>query len=230
MRGVFFDLYGTLLVYEDMARAWADWRRVFHGSLRERGLADSEATFAERTARFFEEPAPPRADDGLTEYERRIVRFGRDSGLSLSPSDAARIARDNTAAWQRSIPLDPEARPLLETLTRRGCALALITNFDHPPHVHRVLRDHALAPLFGSVVISGSVGLKKPDPRIFELALAPAGLDPAQAVFVGDAAEDVDGARAAGLRAIAIARNGAAAPPDADATIGSLAEVAELVP
>ena len=45
--------------------------------------------------------------------------------------------------------------------------LALISNFDHPPHVHRLLDELALRPFFDAVVVSGDVGVKKPDPAIF---------------------------------------------------------------
>ncbi|MFC1452257.1 HAD family hydrolase [Verrucomicrobiota bacterium] len=51
-KGVFFDLYGTLLVYGDMEAAWADWLRAFHESLRifdaaleETGLRPAEVAY-----------------------------------------------------------------------------------------------------------------------------------------------------------------------------------------
>jgi HAD superfamily hydrolase (TIGR01509 family) len=52
-------------------------------------------------------------------------------------------------------------------------------------------------------VVSGDVGIHKPDPHIFELCLSKMRLDPTQAVYVGDHYEnDVRGAQAVGLSAI----------------------------
>ncbi len=55
---------------------------------------------------------------------------------------------------------------------------------------------------FDSVTISAEEGVMKPDPRIFEIALARAGVLPEEAVFVDDFAANVEGARRVGLRAI----------------------------
>jgi len=55
-------------------------------------------------------------------------------------------------------------------------------------------------------VISGDVGVTKPDPRIFEPALKEAGMQACEVVYVGDTAEDVIGARGAGLIPILIRR------------------------
>ena len=55
---------------------------------------------------------------------------------------------------------------------------------------------------FDQVIISAEVGLMKPDERIFHLALERLGVPPGEAVFVDDFAQNVDGARSAGLHAI----------------------------
>ena len=54
---------------------------------------------------------------------------------------------------------------------------------------------------FDAVIDSGVVGVEKPDPRIFESALAPYAVSPSRAIHLGDTyATDVLGARAAGMR------------------------------
>jgi FMN phosphatase YigB (HAD superfamily) len=47
---------------------------------------------------------------------------------------------------------------------------------------------------FTAIVISGEVGIRKPDPRIFHLALQRTGLQPEEVVYVGDTEEDIAGA------------------------------------
>ena len=57
------------------------------------------------------------------------------------------------------------------------------------------------------MVISGKEGIEKPDPAIFRLALERSGIDPGEAVYVGDHPRiDVEGARAVGMDAVLIDR------------------------
>ena len=57
------------------------------------------------------------------------------------------------------------------------------------------------------------MGVEKPDPRIFQIALERAGLEPSEAAYVGDLYSiDVLGARAAGLHAV-LMDPGACWPP-----------------
>lgn len=65
------------------------------------------------------------------------------------------------------------------------------------------LKALAVDALFDPVVISEEVGFRKPDPRIFELAIAKWGLAPGSVLFVGDdPVSDISGAKAAGMHAL----------------------------
>jgi putative hydrolase of the HAD superfamily len=76
-----------------------------------------------------------------------------------------------------------------------------------------------------AVVASAAVGAAKPDPAIFAAALDRLGVAPADAVHVGDSLEhDVAGARASGLRAVLLRRDGGRGPADVP-VIASLAEL-----
>jgi putative hydrolase of the HAD superfamily len=83
-----------------------------------------------------------------------------------------------------------------------GHRLGIVTN--GPPDLQRTkISLSGLEELVEAVVISGEVGVGKPDQRIFRVALEALGVDAARAVMVGDNAQrDVAGARASGLRAI----------------------------
>jgi len=205
VEGVFFDLYGTLLVYGDMEAAWSDWLEALYEGLRKGGLTMPADQFALRCDGFLGRPEPPPQGRDLTVYERRIAVFGAELGLSLSVEEVRAAAAATIAAWEQYVSPDPDARAVLELLGSSQ-ALALITNFDHPPHVRARLSETGLAGLFETVVISGEAGVKKPDPRIFFPALERTGLGPREVVYVGDAVEDVEGARAAGMRPIRIRR------------------------
>jgi putative hydrolase of the HAD superfamily len=91
----------------------------------------------------------------------------------------------------------------LEELRRRGYRLGVISNADG--RAEQALDAAGLLGHFELVVDSGVVGIDKPDPGIFHLALERMGVHPHDAVYVGDIYEiDVQGARAAGMRAILI--------------------------
>jgi len=100
----------------------------------------------------------------------------------------------------------------------------VVSNWD--VSLTEVLEQLELAPLLDGVVTSAHVGAAKPAPQIFRAALALAQTDAAQAIHVGDSLEhDVHGARAAGLGAVLLRRDGGPGPPGV-ATIASLAELA----
>lgn len=91
----------------------------------------------------------------------------------------------------------------LDELRRRGYRLGVISNADGK--VDALLETVGLRPHFELVIDSGAVGIDKPDPRIFRMALERLGVEPHEAVYVGDIYEiDVQGARAAGMRAILV--------------------------
>ncbi len=58
---------------------------------------------------------------------------------------------------------------------------------------------------FEGIVISGEVGVNKPDPRIFEHLLERFGIEPAKALFIDDSPANIDAATALGFRTIQFA-------------------------
>ncbi len=205
-RGVFFDLYGTLLIYGDMKQAWADWLCLLHSGLKKHGLTAPLDEFAFKCDGFFSWDVPLSGDDGITVYERRLLRLCHAVGVTC-PADALRDMADVSAdSWQRHLRLDPEAISVLKQLHGQF-SMALISNYDHPRALRAYLSKLGLDDCFSTVLISAEVGIDKPDPAIFKLALESEKLGPSETVFVGDMAIDVDGARAAGMQPILIRRD-----------------------
>lgn len=95
--------------------------------------------------------------------------------------------------------------PTLEELTAQGKQLGVVSNFSR--NCEDLLRELGLAHYFNFFVVSGIVGVEKPDPRIFEMAVAVAGKPKADLVYIGDSLyHDVQGAQSAGLDAILLDR------------------------
>jgi putative hydrolase of the HAD superfamily len=106
----------------------------------------------------------------------------------------------------------PEVPGVLEQLRAAGRTVVVVSNWD--VSLHDVLERTRLRPLVDAVVTSAEFGVAKPDPAIFAHGLKLAGAAAADALHVGDDIEaDVEGARAAGITPVLVARDGAAGPP-----------------
>jgi putative hydrolase of the HAD superfamily len=95
----------------------------------------------------------------------------------------------------------------LQALRERGFLTGLITVCSE--EVEQVFPETELAGLFDAEVFSNAVALSKPDPRIYLHCCELLGVEPHEAVFVGDGANDeLAGARRVGMEAILIHRPG----------------------
>jgi HAD superfamily hydrolase (TIGR01509 family) len=102
----------------------------------------------------------------------------------------------------------PETPPFLEALRAQGYFLGVISNSIGT--AEEQLGRVGLVRHFDTVLDSAIVGVEKPHPEIFQMALRRAKVGPAEALFVGDTnATDMGGAELAGLRGVLIDRVGA---------------------
>lgn len=91
---------------------------------------------------------------------------------------------------------------LLERLRSRGHPIHAITNWSAETWPIGVSVHPRLGTAFGVTIVSGREKLVKPDPRIFALLCARAGMSAADCLFIDDGERNVAGARAAGMAAI----------------------------
>lgn len=153
------------------------------------------------------------------------------SGLGLPPGEGREQTRTALDAahraenlWRRVEPDTPET---LDRLRARGFRLGVVSNADG--RVRTLLQELGLASRFEVIVDSHDVGVEKPDPRIFEIALAAMRATPAHAVYVGDFPQvDVVGARRAGIRPILLDPLGIAGHVDCP-VIARLSELPSLL-
>ncbi len=97
--------------------------------------------------------------------------------------------------------------PAFRALASRGLKLGVISNWDE--RLRGLLRGLDLAPYLDVIAVSCEAGVSKPAPAIFLEAAARLGLEPGAILHVGDSPEaDVRGARAAGVRALELRREG----------------------
>jgi HAD superfamily hydrolase (TIGR01549 family) len=95
------------------------------------------------------------------------------------------------------------AREALARLAEAGIALGVVTSGDRS-RVSRELADLEVEACFQTVVYGGDTRQRKPHPEALLLALARMAVTPDRAAYVGDSPEDVEMARAAGVRAVGV--------------------------
>ena len=104
------------------------------------------------------------------------------------------------------MPLHSDVEDTLIRLRAAGLRLGVLSNF--PSHLEDTLKAHGIHGHFDFFVTSSLVGMEKPDPAIFELAIARAGVPRDQILYLGDDPDDdIQGASAVGLAAILVDRH-----------------------
>lgn len=119
------------------------------------------------------------------------VRFG------LADEDMAQLREDFFA---RDV-LDTELLGYVDRLRAAGYHLGILSNASDIAR-DMFARVYGVADHFDSITISAEEGVMKPDPRIFQIALKRAGVEPHEAVFVDDVLVNVEAARRAGMLAV----------------------------
>ena len=196
-------------------------------ALAERGvdisLEDAERAFRAEIAYYLEHHLEGSDSERLDDLRDRCAERMREA-LNLPGLDHA-TAREVMLAALRFTPY-PDARPALAALAERGDRLLIVSNWDCS--LPEWLAPAGLLEHVERVVTSAEVGVAKPGRGIFEQALEAAGAPASAAVHVGDSLDnDVAGARAVGIRAILVQRDGGA-PAGVD-TIRSLTELPALL-
>lgn len=191
LQAILFDYGGTL------DGAGSHWLIRFGELYRQAGI---DLPFEQRRAAFdyatqcaYRDPAV--ASFGLEALVAYHVQRQMEHLRIPEPALAAQLIERFVRASQIGL----EASRVVLARLRRRVALGVVSNFYG--NVYRILAEAQLAPLLTTVIDSAVVGLRKPDPAIFALAVQQIGCTPAEVLYVGDSFEkDMVGAHAAGLR------------------------------
>ena len=188
VKAVIFDLYETLVTQS--------------GTSVPRAGALGESLGLDATAyRQQWKQLRPRALCGELTFRQTLLECGARLGSAVS-ADRVRQACDdrtraNTAIFQK---IDPAMIALARDLHARGIRLGTISNCMAEDVAG--WRDCALAPYFHAAVFSFAIGVTKPHPHIYRETLRQLGVDPSDALYIGDGGDDeLAGAVRAGLRA-----------------------------
>lgn len=233
LRTIFFDAAGTL--FEPRIPVGESYARV----AQKHGVETTGAAVGAAFRRVFHEsgglafgPGHPAADLRRMEraWWREVVAKSFASLGTFADFDAYFDELFAYFADPANWVADTNALSLLTQLRCDGFQLGVVSNFDY--RLYQILDGLKLSGAFDSITISSEAGWAKPDPRIFEVALARHGVTASEALHVGDVPQlDAVGAHAAGIAAVLIdpEASAALATNGRIITIKSLGTVVEAV-
>jgi putative hydrolase of the HAD superfamily len=192
-RAVVFDLWDTLVDFDPVAG------RAFQDQVAARLGRDPD-----EFAALWVEGRSVRESGALRDY---LLGIGAPEELV---DELVALRRDSTRSL---LAPRPGAVETLAELRARGYGVGLITVCSED--VPDVWAETPFAELFDATVFSCLVGLRKPDPGIYQLACDELAVGPKEAVFVGDGANDeLAGAQRVGMQAVLVHRPGEEPPWD----------------
>ena len=153
--------------------------------------------------------------------------------LSLDPEACApgliiTLIETHRAELAKAVQFLQQHRALLDDLRTRY-RMAVVSNFDYTPTALAILRAAGIEELFEAIVVSDTVGWRKPAPVIFTQTLDRMGLEPGETLFVGDRIDiDVAGARAVGMDSAWINPDAEPVPPGLSPPTYELRDLADL--
>ncbi len=222
VKAVLLDALGTLVELQPPGPRLRERLRELSGV--DVGLEAAERGFAAEIGHYLSHHMEGGDREGL-ERLRDDCAAVMHAAIDAPGLERADVRRAMIEALQFTAFDDVE--PALRELRRRGLRLVVASNWDCS--LPDWLDGAGLWDLLDGAASSAAVGEPKPSPAVFRAALEIAGVGPEDALHVGDSVHnDVEGARAAGVRAVLVDRSGAPAPAGIE-TVRSLGEVASLI-
>ncbi len=209
-RAVSFDLGGTLLKMRRdrmFRRVLADEGYAISPEKIHSAYADVESSWLRRYG--YRRLSPEKSMESYRRLDGFAFRRMFPDAASSEGRRVSGLLREKWPDLEKRFPprLYPDAEPTLRSLRRNGFLLALVSNA--PPDTMEVVEKLGLGKYMACFVISGNVGVSKPNPEIFKIALGRLGVLPGEALHVGDVYEaDVVGAVNAGMTGVLIDRGG----------------------
>lgn len=217
-RVALLDLYDTLV--------WSEWSGL-------RDLLSQRLEVEPRVLlRAFARTRDDRSVGAFADAEADMTAVLRELEISDPATIADVVALERGFFATPRVHLHEDSLPVLRELRARGVRTALVSNCSHStrPEVERLGLDREM----DAIVLSFEVRARKPEPAIYLAALERlGGVEPAEAVFVDDQVEYCSGAKAVGIDARLIVRDGFEPPegyapdPDGHREIGDLRALLE---
>jgi putative hydrolase of the HAD superfamily len=201
LRAVIFDFYGTLA--EANARG-PSWSEMFE-ALGHEMSADAAQRLWNQGSDGIEHDEHSQSRDHYLAWQRsRVRQIIEESGVPKGDDDVL-FSQITERLGSPDLHAYDDAKTVLDELRGRGLRLAICSNWDWD--LLEAIDNAGLSDMVDVVVSSAWVGARKPHPRIYADTLARIGIEPRDALFVGDTWTcDVDGPRRFGMQPVYLRR------------------------
>ncbi len=205
-KAVLFDATGTLIeLREPVGETYARFARAHGVDLPVSRIDDAwKRVVAVRELRCFPDARPedvPRLERAWWHGVVRATFRATDQTVVFTDFDTFFGELFDWYTTAEAWRVRPGVEATLARLWKEGLRLGIVSDFDY--RLTDVLESLQIAALFDAVILAGTVGVTKPDARLFEAALTMMSLSERDAVYVGDDPErDLAGAEGAGLAAV----------------------------
>jgi HAD superfamily hydrolase (TIGR01509 family) len=231
-QGVLFDYGRTLVTFDYPTEDLVDVMRAFRPRIEAAlGLAAPEAEAILKDVLLpLEEYVASMSEDEV-DYMDVYRETWANAGMKLPDGLLHDILDAEQMCWDRAVTLDPDALPVLSWLGAHGIKRAVCSNAPFPPQMmRRQVTMNGIGDAVDAIVFSSEVGRRKPAPEVYQATLDAIGVEPQNALFVGDRVrEDYEGPTALGMRAVIFTAHTEEPAPDGIPTIASLTEVPGLL-
>ena len=237
IKGLFFDLGGTLFSYRNVARTNIP---IFIDSVRKMGVDESDEKIKHAYTNATREISHEYADKPYylhrDLFHDMYLRFCAIVGARYDPEVHRHYHEIQQTALFNCLEVKPDCIETLAFLKDRGLYLSIVSNIDNDMLEPLVEREN-LHQYLDHWTSSETAKSCKPDPGFFDFALQKSTLNAQDVLFVGDSPEhDIVGAKRAGMGAVLIIEEGIEPPlqtgrkaVDADHTVHTLKGICSLV-
>ena len=206
---VLFDLGSTLIYSKD------PWPPIYEQAdrelvevLQQSGISLEIKAFSSEFETFLDSYYAARTSPIEKTTFSDLKEILEQKGYRDAPASVMRTALDAMyAITQQNWYIEPDAISALQTLREQGYRLGIVSNTSDDQNVQKLIDRWELRPYFETIITSAGCGIRKPDRRIFQLALNHFRVLPEQIVMVGDTLEaDILGANQMGFYSVWITR------------------------
>ena len=230
IKAVFFDLYNTLAGFEPsrykiQSQAAANFGITLTHKGTLKGYAEADAYMSAENAT---NPVRLRNQEGkdkfFARYEQLVLK---GSGIKVTPEQALKIFQRVRQIPYRLVSFT-DVPPVMARLKSLQLILGIISNLDQDGD--KLTANLCLSNYVNFTVTSKEVASEKPSPIVFHAALTKAGVEPSEAIHVGDQlTSDIEGASKVGINPILLDRDGNHKEFDSCPRISTLLQLPEIL-
>lgn len=203
VKGLFFDFYGTIAIYNNLEFADKQTLDIIASYIKDKCEYNRD-DLEIRWNNIFNNKFDFNDVEKGSIFIHKLKELYSTFDLDIIDDDLSYIAEKCLYEWHNHIGIPANIHKILGELNKKY-KLAIISNFDHSSALRDLLNQHNIAKYFDYIAISGEIGFSKPDNTIFNIVLKELDLTSDEVIFIGDSiVDDINGSNNIGMKNVLI--------------------------